>query len=169
MIRKLEKIEKIANGILQHITAMDKGFTRVESDVMQLKRFRNICYDANVKLSNSLSVFSKIKSGFQKRDPLVSIVIDKNQRLQISESLMQLRQVAGECLEMIIDYIDQYPIFSKKSYPLEALQKFSSVLEQEFRELEQEVNSLKMHFILEDRKERIMETIKSTEEEHHRT
>lgn len=165
MVRKLEKIQRIANGILQHFTAIDKGFARVEPDLRQLKRFRNICYDANEKLDNSLSVFSKIKSSLQKRDPLVSIVIDKNQRLKISESLMQLRQVAGESLEMILDYIDQYPCCGEKSYPLEALQKFSSVIEQEYRELEQEVNSLKMHFILEDRKEQLMETIKITEAE----
>jgi hypothetical protein len=166
MIRKLEKIQKIANGILRHFTAMDKGFARVESDVRQLKRFRNICYTANEKLCDSLSVYSNIKSSFQKRDPLVSIVIDKNRRIQISESLMQLRQVAGECLDMIIDYIDQYPYSGQKSYSLEALQKFKSVIEEEFRELEQEVNSLKMHFILEDRKEQLMETIRLTEEEH---
>jgi hypothetical protein len=167
MVRKLEKIQKIANGILQHFTTMDKGFARVEPDVRQLKRFRNICYAANEKLDNSLSVFSKIKSSLQKRDPLVSIVIDKNQRSEISDSLMQLRQVTGESLEMIIDYIDQYPCCSGKSYSLEALQKFSSIIEQEFRELEQEVNSLKMYFILEDRKEQLMETIRITEEEEH--
>ncbi|MBW6480749.1 MAG: hypothetical protein K0B37_15070 [Bacteroidales bacterium] len=165
MVRKLEKIQKIANGILQHFTAMDKGFARVESDLMQVKMFRNICYDADENLNKALLTFVKSLSTIQKRDPLVSAVTDKDRRQKISDSLMQLRQVAGNSLEMIMDYIDQYPDSGKKSYSLEALHKFSSVLEQEFRVLEQEINALKMHFILEDRKEQLMETIRVAEEE----
>ncbi len=165
MIRKLEKIQKIANGILQHLTAMDKGFVRVESDVMQLKRFRSICYEVDENLNHALSTFLKTTDTLQKRDPLVSAVIDKNQRQQISDALMQLRLVTGNSFGMIVDYIDQYPYSGKKSYALEALQKFSSVIEQEFHLLEQEVNALKMQFILEDRKEQLMETIRVSEEE----
>ncbi len=168
MIQKLEKIQKIANGILQHFTTMDKGFARVESDVKQLKRFRNICYDVNENLGNSLSAFIVAKSSLKKRDPLVSLVINKDQRLQISNSLMQLRQVIGESLTMLMDYTDQYPYIGQKSYSLEALQKFNSVIEQEFHLLEQEVNSLKMQFIMEERKEQMIETIRITEEEEYR-
>lgn len=166
MIRKLDKIEKIASGILQHFTAMDKGFARVESDIRQLKRFRSICYDVNENLGSSLSAFLITKSTLKKRDPLTSTVIDQTRRQQISDALMQLRKVAGISLEAIMDYVDQYPYSGQRSYSLEALQKFSSVIEQEFRELEKEVNALKMEFIMEDRKEQLIETIRITEEEH---
>lgn len=165
MILKLEKIQKIANGILQHFTAMDKGFARVESDVRQLKKFRTICYDAGENLNRALTTFLKTTSSIQKRDSMVSAVIDKNQRQQMNDAMMQLRQVAGNNVEMIMDYIDQYPVSGKKSYSLEALLKFSNVIEQEFHSLEQEVNALKMEFILEDRKEQMLETIRVAEEE----
>lgn len=165
MVRKLDKIQKITNGILQHFTSMDKGFSRVEPDVIQLKKFRSICYNAGENLNIELSALMKTRSILQKRDPLVSVVIDKDQRQQISDALMQLRMVAGNSIEMILDYIDQYPFSGKKSYSLEALQMFSSVIEEELHLLEQEVNALKMQFILEDRKEQLMETIRVTEEE----
>lgn len=169
MIRKLEKIEKISCGILQLITAMDKGFARVENDINKLRKFREICYHVHDNFSVALNRYKESKINIRRRDPLVTIVIDKNCRQQINNSLLEIRKIADQGFDSIIDFIEEYPEEGNKSYSLDALQKFKSVLEKEFLNLEQEINALKMEFILEDRKEQLLETIKTTERENHKS
>ncbi len=169
MIRKLEKIEKISYGILQLITAMDKGFARVENDMDKLKKFREICYDVHDSFSVALSRYKDSKINIQRRDPLVSIVIDKNCRQQINNSLLDIRKIADQGFDAITDFIEDYPEAGNKSYALDALNKFKSVLEKEFLNLEQEINALKMEFILEDRKEQLLDTIKTTEQDNYKS
>lgn len=165
MIRKLEKIEKISCGILQLITAMDKGFARVENDIDKLRKFREICFDVHDSFFAALNRYIESKINIRRRDPLVSIVIDKNCRQQINNSLLEIRKIADQGFDTIIDFIEEYPQTGNKSYSFEALLKFKSVLENEFLKLEQEINSLKMEFILEDRKEQLLDTIKSAEKQ----
>ena len=163
MICKLEKIEKISSGILQLITAMDKGFAHVENDNDKLRKFREICFEVHDSFFAALNRYKESRINIRRRDPLVSIVIDKSCRQQINNSLLEIRKIANLGYDTITDFIEEYPQTGNKSYSLEALQKFKSVLEKEFMNLEQEINSLKMEFILEDRKEQLLDAVKSAE------
>lgn len=154
----LVRIHTIAKGINQLYSAMDKGFAKVESNIDLLKKFRNICFEANINLENSLKGFSMTIHPLITRDNPFMLPPEKVFRRNICLDLTEIRNSVFENNEIINSYIRQNADQLEKSYSLDALEKFLSLLEKEFQMLEQNINSLRMMFVLEDRKEQIFDS-----------
>lgn len=146
------KAHKIAKGIAELFTAMDKGFARVESDLVLLKRFRQICFEANIKLEDSI--------------PKLSLLIIQQTKYQLEgdtnrtaetqqeafDHLIVVRQIIADNILMISDFIEEFNDLWERSFSLSALIKFRLLLEEEFLLLEDELKMLEMAYILDHRK-----------------
>ncbi len=166
MIKKLAKIQKISMGILQLFTSMDKGFSKVEPDIAQLKKFRCICYEVSEKLLVAVShLFSDQTMVKLREESSQSASFDKIHRQRISQHLMYIRHAANEGLDAVENFIDEYQSREKSNYALDALEKFKNLLERDIQFLEQEINNIRMQFILSDRKESLEDSVKDYEPE----
>ncbi len=151
MRANLLKIEKIATGISQLFTAMDKGFAKVESDLTLLTRFRHICFDANDKLEEALQALKRF-------EPVAGAEsMDKEQAAQIhyelSIELIKIRDIVSNNILMITDYINEFSELWEKTFSLVALQKFRLLLMNEFNILNKEIELLAMQELIEKRQE----------------
>lgn len=157
------KIQKIASGISQLFIAMDKGFVRVEPDVELLKKFRTICFEATRKLESSHASLQKHQLFFSLVDSNPAGVPDKISRIKLIRDLNTLRGNIHESIQMISSYIEIYEEQWKKSFSVNALFKFRSLLEKELWLLEQEVNTLRMKLIMLDRRDQQLEYFENLE------
>ena len=166
MIKKLAKIQKISMGILQLFTSMDKGFSKVEPNITQLKKFRCICYEESEKLLITVShLFSDQTFMKLRQEPSHPVSFDKIHRQRISQHLMNIRYAANEGLDAIENFIDEYQSLEKSNYAIDALEKFKNLLERDIQFLEQEINNIRMQFILSDRKESLEDSVEDYQPE----
>lgn len=141
MIKNLVKIRKIALGISELFTAMDKGFAKVEQDLVLLRKFREICFNANEKLEISLDDLKEYLP-----QPLATSEVRLNdiQKADLADILHQIEDIIYESIGEIADYTENFSELWKKSFSLNALLKFKSLLVKEFALLQEEVNSIEM-------------------------
>ena len=153
----LVRIQKVAQGMNQLYSSMDKGFARVETNMALLKRFRNLCYEANCKLEEALNGLSRqLENPWLKAaDP--TWVPTKEFRSEVCFHLRSIRQTVAANIHTIGDYIEEFSDQWDRSFSLNALIKFKSLLEKELQNLDQEIESLRMMFLLEDRKEQLQQ------------
>lgn len=158
MRTNLLKIRKIATGISQLFTAMDKGFAKVESDLTLLTRFRHICYDANNKLEVALEQLNQFESmaGSEHMDKETA----QQLTYEISKELLNIREIISNNIEMISDYIHEFSDLWEKTFSLIALQKFQHLLNSEFEMLNKEIELLTMQELINKRLNILKETDK---------
>ncbi|TVQ16949.1 MAG: hypothetical protein EA361_03350 [Bacteroidetes bacterium] len=156
MRTNLLKIEKIASGISQLFTAMDKGFAKVESDLTLLTRFRHICYDANNKLETALEQLRRFEtiSDPEFLDKETAELIN----YEVSVELMIIKEIVSNNIMMITDYINDYADLWKKTFSLIALQKFRHLLINESKLLNREIELFVMQDIYNKRQEILKKT-----------
>lgn len=149
MKTRILKIRKIASGISQLFTAMDKGFAKVESDLTLLTRFRHICYDANEKLERALLELDHYSSmpDLDSPDKEITDAI----KLEIFNELLKIREITSDNIVMITDYIDDFSELWKRSFSLSALQKFQFLLVNEYNLLHKEIELLGMQEVHQKR------------------
>ncbi len=153
----LIKIHKIATGISQLFTAMDKGFSKVESDITLLTRFRHICYDANFRLEEALCKLEGYLLIIAEGEPLHNRVPDSLKE-EIYMELIKIKDIIHENILMIKGYIEEYSDLWKNSFSLSALQKFENLLTSEFNIFISEIESLNVQELIEKRQEIIRST-----------
>ncbi len=152
MRTKLIRIEKIIKGTAQLFTSMDRGFAKVESDLILLTRFRQICYDANQKLETGIP---KLQNHITSLIELKSSKVDFAQQKEILNNLYEMKNDIADNILEITDYIDNFTELWKKSFSLSALLKFKFLLMNEFSLLEKEIESLHMEHFRQVRKNEI--------------
>ncbi len=151
MRTNLLKIQRIATGISQLFTAMDKGFAKVESDLTLLTRFRHICYDANDKLEVALHQLKRFESIADTEFPNKEIADQVH--YEVSIELLNIREIVSNNILMITDYINEFSDLWEKTFSLVALQKFRHLLINEFNLLNKEIELLAMQELFEKRQE----------------
>lgn len=138
-------------------TSMDKGFARVESDLTLLTRFRQICYESNTKLEASLLKLEDMINNSGNDPSGISITTDANNKKtsqvspEVIDELINSREIISDSILMISDYIEEYAELWKKSFSLNALEKFKNLIINEFNLLENEIDTLQMRGIIDHR------------------
>lgn len=151
----LIRMKRIISGVCQLFTSMDKGFARVESDLTLLTRFRHICYESNVKLEESLLKLEELISNsddYTSSNSEIKADSNADPAPQISpeiiNELINAREIISDSILMITDYIDEFAELWKKSFSLNALEKFRNLIINEFNQLENEIDMLQMSGII---------------------
>jgi hypothetical protein len=148
MNKTLIKILKISKGISQLFCAMDKGFRKVESDIELIREFRYLCYHANDNLESvHKELAHNIDEFIKDKTPPIDDVAAK----VISNSLREIRFVLEENTTAIKKYIEDYSQVWKKTLSINALNKFSSLLEREYLLLNQEIDKFMMELVYQER------------------
>jgi hypothetical protein len=149
MRTNLIKIEKLVTGTAQLFTAMDKGFAKVESDLTLLTRFRMICFEANQKLENVLpQLRNHIQHASDWDDDLNSA---ETFNKMVFADLLTIKNIIGNNIISLSEYIDDFSELWKKSFSLSALLKFKFLLINEFSLLDREIQKLEMEHLLKER------------------
>ena len=146
------RAHKIIKGIAELFTAMDKGFARVESDMVVLQKFRQICFTANLKLEGAIPGLSRVIQQIS-----VSGKSDNNSSLtelnqEAYEQLLHIKRIISDNIIMISDFIDDFSDIWEKSFSINALIKFRLLLDEEYILLEDEIKLLEMQSVLDYRK-----------------
>ncbi len=153
----LIRMKRIISGVSQLFTSMDKGFARVESDLTLLTRFRQICYESNTKLEASLLKLEDMINNSGNDPSGISITTDANNKKtsqvspEVIDELINSREIISDSILMISDYIEEYAELWKKSFSLNALEKFKNLIINEFNLLENEIDTLQMRGIIDHR------------------
>jgi hypothetical protein len=149
----LIRIERILKGTSQLYSAMNKGFDTVESDTTLLLIFKDICFDANQKIEEILPVLKQhIEQTSNMDDNLLS---SENYGNIVFNDLIILKEVIHENIQYITEYIDSFTDSWNKSFSINALMKFKSLLTNEYSALESEIQSIEMENLLKNRKQKI--------------
>ncbi len=159
MDKRIIRIQKISLGIAQLFTAMDKGFARVESDLVLLRKFRHICFDANESITNSLKELQRnIESNpeFYNKENIQN-------RKELLKQLRELQEKIDDSVFLISDYIEEFSNFWKTSFSLNALIKFKYLILNELNLLEKEIEALEMEHLHTSRKSILKNTFRKSE------
>jgi hypothetical protein len=152
MHTNLIKIEKTIKGTADLFTAMDKGFAKVESDLTLLKRFRQICFEANDKIESALPL---LQNHIVQSIHWTTLAEPGQFYLQVRKDIFSLKEIIKENILSINSYIIEFEELWKTSFSLNALLKFKLLLMNEFTVLENEIQKLEMEFIRLERSEKI--------------
>jgi len=153
MTTSLLKIETIIRGTAQLFTSMDKGFAKVESDLVLISRFRQICYDANGGLLAALPMLQSHTKSVGEYET-IELFIDAKGK-DIIKDLYCLKDIIGGNIIALSAYIDGFDELWKRSFSLSALLKFRALLINEYSLLEKEIDTLEMEITGIERMKRI--------------
>jgi len=149
----LIRIERILKGTSQLYSAMNRGFDTVESDTTLLMIFKDICFDANQKIEEILPL---LKQHIEKTSTMdISLFSSENYGTIVINDLIILKEVLHENIQYITEYIDSFTDSWSKSFSIDALIKFRSLLTNDYSALEKEIQSIEMENLLTKRKQKI--------------